>query len=93
METSQTTMKQLGDAIHVERQTVSNYALGQSSPDWETLRTICEYFGVSADFLIGLSDVPRKGMTIREIVAIDEIVDALDSASKRLKDVLAKEEP
>lgn len=56
------------------------------------VKKLAQHYGVSSDYLLGLTDVPRKGMTIREIVAIDEIVDALDSASKRLKDVVAKEE-
>ena len=54
------TMQKLGDEIHVQRQTISNYALGQSSPDWETLLKIAEYFDVSVDWLLGRDGSTRS---------------------------------
>lgn len=81
------------DFLGLSVQSVGFWLNGDRAPDAENLIAICKKLNVSADYLLGLTDVPRKGMTIREIVAIDEILDALDSASKRLKGVLAKEEP
>lgn len=54
-----TTQPQLAKALGVQRQTVSNYANGQSSPDWKTLAAVAKYFDVSADYLLGLSDDPH----------------------------------
>lgn len=38
------------------RQAVSNYINGQTRPDWKYVAALAEYFGVSADYLLGLSD-------------------------------------
>ncbi len=41
----------LAKSIHMTRSTISNYLAGTSSPKWETLDAIAEYFGVPADDL------------------------------------------
>lgn len=48
-----TSQTKLAEALNIQRQTVSNYANGQSSPDWKTLSRIADYFGVSVDWLLG----------------------------------------
>lgn len=52
MEETGTTQQQLADYIHKQRQTVSLYCDGSSSPDWETLASIAKYFTVSVDYLV-----------------------------------------
>lgn len=52
MEEKGTTQQQLADHIHKQRQTVSLYCDGSSSPDWETLASIAKYFSVSVDYLV-----------------------------------------
>lgn len=49
--------KELADAMGKTRQAIGYYADGSSSPDWEALKFIANYFEVSADYLLGLSDV------------------------------------
>lgn len=50
------TQKMLGDYVGVRPQTISLYTTGQNYPDINGLRKIAEYFEVSADWLIGLTD-------------------------------------
>ena len=47
------TQKTLADYLGIKRQTVSQYCLGNSSPDFNTLCKIADYFEVSADYLLG----------------------------------------
>ena len=51
------TQQNLADSLGVKRQTVSLYMSGQSMPDAEQLKNIALFFGVSADWLLGLSNV------------------------------------
>lgn len=59
------TQQTLADELGVSRQSVSYYCNGQSSPDWETIAKIARYFGVSSDYLLGLTDVPTPETDIR----------------------------
>ena len=67
MEEKAVTQKKLADAIEMRPQTVSLYTTGQSAPDVNTLRKMAEFFHVSADYLIGLSDVKKPDTTIQAI--------------------------
>lgn len=67
MEKGKITQPQLAAAVGVQRQTISNYTCGQSSPDWETLVRIAEFFDVSSDYLIGLSDSDSSDPGIRYV--------------------------
>lgn len=46
---------ELADAINITRQAVSTYCLGTSVPDAIRLKSIADYFQVSADYLLGIS--------------------------------------
>lgn len=50
--------KQLAEYLSVSIGTISNYENGVHSPDLNTLCRIAEYFNVSADYLLGLTDNP-----------------------------------
>lgn len=67
MEEQQVTQKKLAYAIKMRPQTVSLYTTGQSAPDINTLKKIAEFFNVSADYLIGLTDVKKPDATIQAI--------------------------
>lgn len=49
--------KDLADYLGIKRQTVSLYMTGQSIPDAEQLKNIANFFDVSADWLLGLSNL------------------------------------
>lgn len=61
------TQKTLADAIDMRPQTVSLYTTGQSFPDVNTLKKIAEFFNVSADYLIGISDVQGLDPNIKSM--------------------------
>lgn len=48
---------QLAGIVGKTRQAVNSYTLGNTAPDSDTLIKLSEYFNVSVDYLLGLSDV------------------------------------
>ncbi|MDO4926072.1 MAG: helix-turn-helix transcriptional regulator [Turicibacter sp.] len=44
--------EQLADELRVSRQAISNWELGESTPDTENLVALSDYFGVSIDYLL-----------------------------------------
>lgn len=50
------TQAMLAEKLHVSHYTVSSWEQGKSSPKDETLVKICRMYGVSSDYLLGLSD-------------------------------------
>jgi len=51
------TLKQAADEIGVSLSAYSNYEQGIREPSYEILKKICIYYGVSADYLLGLEDI------------------------------------
>lgn len=50
------TQSELAQAIDITQSDVSKYERGQLEPNIRTIRQICSFFNVSADFLLGLED-------------------------------------
>ena len=48
--------KQLGEKLSLSQDTVSLWENGKSLPNAEQIVSLCELFGVSADYLLALSD-------------------------------------
>ncbi len=47
---------QAGRIFHVTGQTFSRWETGVMEPDFDTLKKIAEYFGVTTDYLLGLEE-------------------------------------
>ena len=62
------TQNELAGYLQKTRQAISYYCDGSSSPDLETLSKIANYFSVSTDYLLGLTDVETSEADIRSIV-------------------------
>lgn len=62
-----TTITALSKVLGISRQAVSQYADGTGQPNVDKLRMISNYFGVSSDYIIGLSDTPTRNETIQGI--------------------------
>lgn len=45
--------------LGVSQSTIKNWADGLTFPDTQKLYELCQYFGVSADYLVGLNDNPK----------------------------------
>lgn len=87
-------MKQadLADRLKIARTVVSKYELGQVDLSTDTIRRLCEIFGVSADYLLGLSSrrSPEISPEDAELLAAyhaapEEIRDIVDGALARYK--------
>ena len=48
--------KDVADAIGVTVRAISNYEAGIREPSFDVLLTLCSYFDVSADYLLGRTD-------------------------------------
>lgn len=50
----------LANLLHVVQTTISNWENDRTEPDFDSLRQMAELFDVSADYLLGQSDVKKK---------------------------------
>ena len=50
------TLKEVSSALGITLGAYSNYEQGNREPSLEMLRKLCDFFDVSADYLIGRSD-------------------------------------
>ena len=74
------TQKDLADALGVCLQTVRNWEQGRNYPPGDKLLMICELYGTSADYLLGLSDYDpsseerrrKSSMTKDELAALHD---------------------
>lgn len=66
---TKTTQEMIAAAIGITRQAISKYTRGETKPDTEILTRIAKYFNVSADWLLGLSDVRRINPEIASVCA------------------------
>ena len=56
----------LAAAINAKPQTVSRYERGDRDIDSATICRLCEIFGCSADYLLGMSELPTAGLSEEE---------------------------
>ena len=63
-----TTQAELAGYLSKTRQSITYYCDGSSSPDWETLVKIADYFDVTTDYLLGRTADPKRSPS-----AMDEL--------------------
>ena len=63
-----TTQAELAGYLSKTRQSITYYCDGSSSPDWETLVKIADYFNVTTDYLLGRTADPKRSPS-----AMDEL--------------------
>lgn len=51
--------KDVASILGIDRTTYVKYERGQSDPDSTTLKKLADYFGVTADYLLGRTDNPN----------------------------------
>lgn len=61
------TQNQLAETIGKTRQTINGYTLGNTAPDSDTLIELSNYFNVSVDYLLGLSNVKTLDVQVKSI--------------------------
>jgi transcriptional regulator with XRE-family HTH domain len=62
-----TTYKVLAEYLNVKQQSVSSWANGTTIADTKHLAPIAEYFGVSTDYLLGLTGIKKPDINEREV--------------------------
>ncbi len=48
--------KELANTLNLRQQSISMWENGSRQPNYDMLETLCKYFEVTADYLLGLSD-------------------------------------
>ncbi len=63
----------LANALGVRSNAITRYLQGVHAPSLQTLVALCEYFDCSADFLLGLSEYPkREGQAFKPVAPFCE---------------------
>lgn len=63
------TQVELAKILNIGNKTISDYERGISSPDIDTINLLADFFNVSTDYLLGLSDIrnPKKAIEPKNI--------------------------
>lgn len=80
------TQRQFAQQLHVSLNTVSGWERGLADPDDETKTLLAKRFGVSMDYLMGLSD--RQNLPERPCGAFLYIKDLPPAAERELEEFL-----
>lgn len=59
--------KELGKLLGVGQTTISAWEMGKNEPDYRSIRTMAEMFGVSTDYLMGYNTQILKGETTMKL--------------------------
>ncbi len=62
--------QQLANALNISQGSVGNWESGIREPNFETVKKIADYFGVSTDYLLGREDNPTQS-TDQQLEGID----------------------
>lgn len=86
------TQKNLAEKMNVSVHTVSSWEQERSEPSHETLVRICRLYGVSSDYLLGLSDADpllekqaASSLTTEDQILIKDVTEFLLWRSKKNK--------
>lgn len=69
---------ELGKALGVAKQTISNWENNNIQPSIDMLLKISDYFSVSADFLLGIDNrryIEVTGLTDKQLTHLQQIAD------------------
>lgn len=75
MQEKKISQKKLAEYLGITKQSVSLYVNGQRNPDIEVLKRICQYFKISSDYLLGLSNIKNYNVennAINKKLKLDE---------------------
>lgn len=60
LKTSTYTQKQIAKLLNISEGNISNWKKGTNIPSITILFELCQLLNISADYLLGLSDIPRE---------------------------------
>lgn len=70
LEDQDLSQKQLADALNISASAIGNYVRNNREPDFETLKKIARYFGVSTDFLLNFQPVANYDYRDQKLLQI-----------------------
>ena len=75
----------VANSTGIDQKTLSNYETGKTNPDSEALIKLSRFFGVSVDYLIGISDLSISSHSdiIRQIDSIQSELECIKRSIKR----------
>lgn len=81
------TLKQLGEMLNLGEITMSMYESGKRNPDYDTLIKLSQIFGVTTDYLLGVSDIRDLNTTkpSAENTTSYEVDDLSEESKKELE--------
>lgn len=86
-----TNSKELSEYLGISVQAVNQFVNGTSFPKHNNLIKISAYYGVSVDYLLGLTDNPKPHLSISEYIGLTEkAIQAVKNMSKESVDGLNK---
>lgn len=51
--------QELADKLGINRSTYARYETSTTEPDYETLRKLADFFGVTVDYILGRTNIPN----------------------------------
>ena len=70
----------MAEATGIDQRTLSNYETGKTSPDSFALIKLANFFGVSIDYLVGRTVMPKS--------TPEELIRELETAQRLIDDAL-----
>jgi len=80
--------KKLAQEFHITEAMFSNYLTGRSDMPVDVLVKIAQYFSLSMDYLVGLTDEPRAPMSLSE--AEQELVESFRKLSREQRELIVQ---
>lgn len=69
----------VASATGIDQKTLSNYETGKTNPDSYAIIRLAEFFGVTCDYLLGVSDKNLRNM--------NDVLAELDAIKTRIDDI------
>ena len=88
--------QEVADALGISRASLEYYEKGQRKPDYEVLARLANYYGVSADYLIGRTSAKTTDRDIRFVcdytgmddTAVQQLHDNIDTPNSICNEIL-----
>ena len=80
--------REVAEALHISQPLLSHYEKGVREPGLEFVSRACDYYGVTADYMLGRTQ--RPGATSAELAELHAAVEMLKTATGRAASALEK---
>lgn len=80
------TQQVLADSLNLSSSTIGMYEQGRRDPDTETICALANFFGVTTDYLLGISEVSRNSFSPESLSLLCDIEELSDSSKENLRE-------